>query len=413
MPFYAWQAVSRLAALLIAVSLSACAAVDQFGSRMHDGNVNSQSANDQETLLNIVRASRHRALTFVAISQISGGQTETLSTGLPTVTFGPGLTPAQHIYSVSNSVSSAVNGTYQSAPLVSTAFESGMLSPIPLSTMAYLVSSHPREPVLYAGVEAIIFWKGPNEVYRLRNNPEQNTGAVDCSEIRYPLANETFKRVANDCSYTLFVYYMRALVTAGLTLELIDQPASTAAKKKVKKAARETVGAGGTTTKDDGNSSDSKPPPKQGHFCFNPTNAAIARTLVVCQGELLNPAQVPSVVTYPFEGLGRVAVRLEMRSPLGIYSYLGALMRAGEPAWTNYETLEGQRLVRNGADPFLDIMIGGGPCFTAVYYEGTSYCVPASSDHTALLFDILEQLKNMSTTPSDLNAAFSVRLVGG
>ncbi|WP_459162095.1 hypothetical protein [Bradyrhizobium japonicum] len=100
--------------------LASCAAVDQFGERIYDGNRNSQLAQNQETLVNIVRSSHLQPLNFVAITQVSGGQTESLNTGLPTVTFGPLQTVAQHQYQISNSVQSGVSGNYQSAPLVST-----------------------------------------------------------------------------------------------------------------------------------------------------------------------------------------------------------------------------------------------------------------------------------------------------
>jgi hypothetical protein len=97
-------------AIIVTLTLSSCASVDQYGSRIFDGNINSQSAMNQEILLNIIRASKFQSPNFIGISQISGGQTELLSTGLPTINIGPGQTAAQHVYSISNSLSSTVTG---------------------------------------------------------------------------------------------------------------------------------------------------------------------------------------------------------------------------------------------------------------------------------------------------------------
>ena len=81
--------IAALCSILVATLSGSCAAVDQFGSRVRDGNLNSQDALNQETLLNIIRARDLQPLNFFAITQVSGGQTETLNTGMPTVTFGP------------------------------------------------------------------------------------------------------------------------------------------------------------------------------------------------------------------------------------------------------------------------------------------------------------------------------------
>src|ERR1700743_1383387 len=121
--------------------LSACATVAQFGERIYDGNRNAVLAQNQETLVNIVRASNLQPLNFVGISQVSGGQTESLNSGLPTITLGPAQTIAQHQFQFTNSLQSGVSGGYQASPLVSTAFSTGMLSPISPKILAFLVAT--------------------------------------------------------------------------------------------------------------------------------------------------------------------------------------------------------------------------------------------------------------------------------
>src|SRR3972149_6602612 len=82
--------------ILLALLLSSCGLVDHFSPRVYDANLNSNQVLNQETLLNIVRESQFQPLNFVVISQLAGQHTETLNNGLPTITFGPGQTTAQH-----------------------------------------------------------------------------------------------------------------------------------------------------------------------------------------------------------------------------------------------------------------------------------------------------------------------------
>ena len=141
--------------LCFATAIGSCASVDQFRSRVYDGNVNVQDAINQEVLINIVRASKYQSFSWNPVNQVNGAQSETLSTGLPTVNFGPHQTAAQQIYSISNSVSSGVTGSYQSSPLLSTNFQSGMLTPVDLKTFASLGTFYPREIIFYALIAAI------------------------------------------------------------------------------------------------------------------------------------------------------------------------------------------------------------------------------------------------------------------
>ena len=62
-------------------------------------------------------------------------------------------------------------------------------------------------------------------------------------------------------------------------------------------------------------------------------------------------------------------------------------------------------------EPFINIVGANGQgCFTDVHYNGGFYCVPGNSRHTAMLVDILIQLRNLATQATDLNSAFTVRL---
>jgi hypothetical protein len=232
----------------VGLVLGSCATVDQFGARIYDGNLNSQNATNQEILLNIVRASRLQPLNFVAITQVTGGQTETLNTGLPTITIGPMQTVAQHQFQVANSLTSNVSGGYQSNPLVSTEFQTGMLSPIDERTVAYLVAAHPREPVLYSVTESLTFQvKNTGRIYRLVNDPTRDTPFFDCQQKVDRASDNTAILLAHDCNYSLFLRYFKVLVLAGLTSELVlgsapDKSATTPASTSTTESESRSLG---------------------------------------------------------------------------------------------------------------------------------------------------------------------------
>ena len=212
--------IAALCSILVATLLGSCAAVDQFGWRVRDGNLNSQDALNQETLLNIIRARDLQPLNFFAITQVSGGQTETLNTGMPTVTFGPAAWVAQHQSPITNSLSSGVTGGYQGNPLVSTTFQSAMLSPIDLRTAALLVGSHPREPVFHAILSEIVFRQvSTNKAFALINDPTGDQPGYDCPDR--VKSNGTITAIlVNNCNYSMFLNYLAIFIDGGLTVEL-------------------------------------------------------------------------------------------------------------------------------------------------------------------------------------------------
>jgi hypothetical protein len=202
----------------MALALQACATVDQFGSRVGDGNRNSQNALNEETLLNVLRASKGQTPNFVGISQIAGSQMEALSTGLPTINIGPHQTQAQQIYSITNSLSSTVNGSYQASPLMTTTFQEGMLSPINFKQIALLVDSHPREIVFHAVIDSITlstdigtvtFWNDPTDN---GDSSEHLQKTPDCESALRDLDHNWTKQQMflqpGICNYAKFVRWL-------------------------------------------------------------------------------------------------------------------------------------------------------------------------------------------------------------
>jgi hypothetical protein len=103
-----------------------------------------------------------------------------------------------------------------------------------------------------------------------------------------------------------------------------------------------------------------------------------------------------------------------LRSPVGVYAYLGEVMNRENadltgPAFLSYATLQAKN--RFGST-FLDIVQGGpaAACGVAIEYGGRSYCVKDGDRSTSNLLALLQDLRNLSITPADLNAPFSVRV---
>jgi hypothetical protein len=97
------------------------------------------------------------------------------------------------------------------------------------------------------------------------------------------------------------------------------------------------------------------------------------------------------------------------RSPIGVYRYYGKLLDSSVSA-PRYSTDVAIKLI--GQEPFVNVVANDTQCYTSINYMGGRYCVPEYSMHTAMLLDVLQELRNLSTQPSDLNSAFTVRLSG-
>ena len=106
-------------------------------------------------------------------------------------------------------------------------------------------------------------------------------------------------------------------------------------------------------------------------------------------------------------------IQFVFRSPYGVYKYLGQLLREQSARRIRFAGLKSFEERELSSGPFLNITDGvGADCLVSAFYNGKSFCVPREgSNSTAVLLDMLGQLKNLSISPTDLNAAFAVRLI--
>jgi hypothetical protein len=425
--------VARISLLFLGIVLGSCASVDQFGSRIYDGNVNSHDASNQETLLNVLRISKHQSPTFVAISQIAGGQAEALSTGLPTVTLGPHQTALQQTYAISNSLSSTVTSSYQANPIITTSFQEGMLFPVSFKDLALLIGSHPREIVYHAVIDSITVSHN-GRVALFRNHPHDNDHSDSdvlgqAKNYNYTCddklrdtnsswsAEEMFENPDN-CNYAKFVRWLQLYDDYGFTAELVPSSSAGAAPSP----GTNTVN---TPTSSNTQQSPSKIPESGGKLCFDPTLGSSRFTTgspqLRCDAILAKASGGASAAagsssargskssvkfSSVFEPYGKVTLEfIKLRSPLGVFQYVGE-------AWGTTDDVPFLSDAANQLKgPLIDIVEGSGPgCLATAVFEGRSWCVPADAEKTAVLFDILQELRNLNVQPSDLNSAFTVRV---
>jgi hypothetical protein len=455
--------------LFIAGLTGSCASVDQYSSRAYDGNLNTQDAFNKEILANIIRASQYQALSWNPPSQITGSQMEQLTTGLPTITTGPQqMTPYQ--YSISNSLSSSVNGGFSTAPLATTSFQAGMLTPVDLKTIAALSTVYPREAIFYALIAAIDVQTeaSPHQYDRLTNDPRDayfdsqdsnNLSPIELSKCKKIIDSDSrellFHEASRDknhpygrqCSYQKFRNLLSKLVDGGLYTELVQIPGQQPAQAQANQSNIVTIGriclnrnyvgnipgailtikdtnippcgldrkqdAGGqiVTGKTETTKADDK--------VLNTNTKSLSTTITTTKTTILPITGRNFWIN--FAGIGRVDVTFEFRSPNGFLSYLGAWHNVGQSVpfrrWEGdkwlpyYDTIDAEQLFGDG--PYLSVLSVNGlstACYSSIIYEGQTYCVPLGAKHTSMLMDIAIMLRNLNITPADLNAPVSVRV---
>lgn len=364
---------------------------------------------------------------FIGISQIAGSQMEALSTGLPTINIGPHQTQAQQIYSITNSVSSTVNGSYQASPLVTTSFQEGMLAPIDFKEIALLVSSHPREIVVHAVIDSITlssnigtstYWNDPSDNSDSGSDHLQITATCESalSDTDYRWTKQQMFLQPSTCNYAKFVRWLQLLDDYGLSAQLV--PAANSGQKAptapspATNAVNITSSKGSSTT---GTPTSAKTAEMVRKLCFDPTLKSAQFThfnpSLACDapaGSNHAAEHAPFSADFHLLGYGVIKVdNLKLRSPLGVIDYMAKAWRNSEPV--PFETGQTKQFI----GPLMEIVSGSGPqCYASTRFQSESWCVPQEAEKTAVLMDIVQQLRNLSITPTDLNAAFTVRIGG-
>jgi hypothetical protein len=418
------SALALLGVVACAV-VSGCAGIDaSLTERVSNINASLDQAINDGILLNIVRASRSQPLTFVAVSKVNSTQSVSLSNGLPALSFGPGLSTAQHQFVFgSNSISNSASGNFDLGPLATKEFAAGVSIDISLVELSTLIKEGiPRDLLFNLVVDSITYDKsitGPN--------------GVDSWGTEY-LRNDLDDR---NQSYAGFRATALILTALGYSIETRADinPAWDASDKNTAKY---------KTT---------------GHLCFDPlladpnamkilddqlgkSSGAYFRSLkgnLVCgKWSNIRPTKFEHApdtsIAIPLPGYPVKArfVVFKMRSIYGIFGFLGRLLKKGGNVVRTAEDQEGgaiqtdlyealrqnkwekiKHIYSNFQNQLLNTSPpGGAPCFASASLGGERYCVPddESAANTKRVFSVLAQLMALKTTAADLPVTPTVRV---
>jgi hypothetical protein len=344
----------RALILLAAALLGGCVAKGDIEN--HVGRIDESVgvSRNQSILLNIVRASRDEPLYFTSLPGVTGSSTTSVSTGLPTINVGVGQSFEGQNFSLSNSLYNDATSRFDVSLLESKGFYDGLLRPISLPIANLIMHQGFSRALVFSVLVDHIRVSSGQTVEEIRNDPGDAT------------------------QFARFERYLYLAVYYGLTVEAFP-------------------------------GADGKP---VGNICFDQALAGsqeqpfIRNSPIRC---LHGPARGKPTRTnsaelsFLIDGRPQT-IEIILRSPYQIFQYLGGMVESGKPV-----TLYGDR-PDTTQGPLM--VVGGGnyaDCFAKVNYGGGTWCVPnAGSDNTKKIFQILNQLLALNTSPEDIPATQSI-----
>jgi len=373
---------------LAAGLLSACAAIDHIEPRYENVNHAAANAHNEGILLNIVRASKHIPLNFIAFSKVSGTSNLGMNAGLPR--FGLGPDPLvfdvnrQAVFSSSVlSGSAAVKNDFDITLLETKDFYNALLGPVDLPTLNFFVrQGYTRELLFWLFTESVRETVG-GHTFEYRNDPDPG---IACESVRG--ASRCFSNI------------VEIALATGLTVQIQTQPAAGTVKGTV-----------------------------LGRLCFDNVLAQRARKFY--PPEIFATLQSSSghrprctdpwpktrtdgrtdLLTFEVQGspYGPLRYEITTRSTFGIYQFLGRILATGATErilmYGKLEPNEDPRLLAVGPPP-------PGGCFAELGFDGVRYCIPREgAENTKRIFSLLAQLLALKTQAGDLVITPTVRTI--
>jgi hypothetical protein len=346
-------AVRRAVVGVAAALLAACVAKGDI--EKHVGRIDESvgTSRNQSILLNIVRASRNEPLYFTSLPGVTGSSTTSLSTGLPTINVGVGQSFEGQTFSLSNSVYNDATSRFDVSLLESKGFYDGLLRPISLPIANLIMhQGFSRSLVFSVLVDRIRITSG-QAMEEIRNDP------------------------ANATDFARFERYLYLAVYYGLTVEAYAD-------------------------------AEGKP---IGNICFDQALAGpeqqpfVRKSPIRCTHGPTDAHKRANSAELSFLIDGKPqTIEIILRSPYQIFQYLGGIIESGDSV-----TLYGDK---PGTTQGPLLVVGGGnysDCFAKIAYGGGTWCVPnAGSDNTKKIFQILNQLLALNTSPEDIPVTQSV-----
>ncbi|HEX3918099.1 MAG TPA: hypothetical protein VHW60_12240 [Caulobacteraceae bacterium] len=382
-----WLIARPLALAALLPALSGCVALGSFEQRATTFNRNVADTQNVGLLLNLARASRDEPLYFTSTSGVHGSGSEDFSLNIG----GSGPAP----------LDGNTGSSFDTDVLSSKDFYSGMLTPLGPADVNLLFSQgYSREMVLYLVVDRL----------KVTDVSTMQPGQDDSKEPTSVYFNDP-----RSPSFATFKTFVDQAMLHGLTTEVTYPPAAAPAPlAQVSKDQVNNVNVVVSVAPDSGG--DDGP---YARLCYDLALATPTAKLdftpesplcgVVASAQASATAGPASIGVKI--GDKKYEIVVYTRSIFGIFKYLGGLIGRGEtgavqlhhyPQLVSEQTFDGQ---------LLTVVSSGGDCFTAVSYRGRDYCVPnQGADNTKDIFNILDALLALKTSPGDLPATPTVRI---
>jgi hypothetical protein len=414
-------AVGLALAVFCSALLSGCATFRPEEGRIGEINKSASDYTEQAVLLNVVRSERYEPLSFLVVTGLDGTTSLTGSLGFAGFTLGPHPAASPRDFLIGpNAVSRTGSNTFHVSVIDDPPSFVALLSPLTPATLAFFANEgYPRELLFFLMVDHIrVTRPEPGARAKLYRNDPSDTAA-----------------------FPDFIGVMATLLRDGLTAEIdvAGVPSGRALPKSalcfdpslppppfVDTGSAAAAGGGfGASCENarwvEAAGAASAPPPLNLGMVAAPDGSLwtplpggmVIRHLVPGKPpedfELpprkKDPATAP-LIAFPLVDPDGTKYEVSFRSVYGVYAYLGALRRGVGGRPTDISNL--LKLDSDGKGGILDITGVRGDCFTAVDYEGGHYCVPTRADNTKRLFNVLRQLQEISTAPSNAPTTLTV-----
>jgi hypothetical protein len=424
-----WRVLRAVLPVCAAALTAQCAVVDNIDGRIMQTNRSSEMARNESTLLNILRASNDAPLNFVAFARVTGITTVGMGAGLPSFLTGPYPIPANTaangtrdatIGSTTLSGTSLATNSYDLTVLESKEFYEALLSPIDLPIVNYFIrQGYPHE---------LIFWLFVDSVRETTHG----------STHEYQNIPDLPPQVVGGMTYT-FRDMIKLAIATGLSIEskAVEVSTGSGTSGGAKSGKGQTAVGTVSVTSDSGGGANNKATKTEvfARVCFDQVLVDRYRKYFgndpefqQIYAEHLQPmprcysAWTPQKSSDSNSGTqndtlkftlnsptyGRVDYQIFTRSTLGVYRYLGQILREGkveEMLTFGRPTDPDRRILALNRNSII------GKCFTEVSYDGVHFCVPdKGTSNTKQTFAMLAQLVALKTQTNDLAITPVVRL---
>ena len=149
-------------------ALASCTVVDKFSQHSVEYNLQAESIKNQNLLLNIVRAAYRKPMQFTDLSTITGQVSVSGTVGL-TLPFGGPSDSFNRVTLVSPSMTTSDSPSFTVSVLNTKEFYQGILTPLPMRTIAYYLQLGIPAPVLMTLAIADITYGPPQSLTRVYN----------------------------------------------------------------------------------------------------------------------------------------------------------------------------------------------------------------------------------------------------